>query len=64
MHLINIAPRLQTYLHVPVKGSELGSNGGVGMVGALGVPGIIMGVVGGETVTGVGGVPPEVGGLE
>lgn len=64
MHLINIFPRLQTYLHVPVKGFEFGSNGGVGMVGEPGVPGIIMGVVGGETITGVGGVPPGVGGLE
>ena len=50
-----------TYSHVPpIDGVGAGKNGGVG---TLGVPGSIMGVVGGLTVTGVGGLPPPYDGL-
>jgi hypothetical protein len=50
---------METYLH---EKGEFGSgmNGGVGVKG---VPGVILGVVGGLTMTGVGGLPPVVGGV-
>jgi hypothetical protein len=50
---------METYLH---EKGELGS-GMKGGVGVKGVPGMILGVVGGLTVTGVGGLPPVVGGV-
>ena len=42
-----------------MKGFEFGSNGGEGMeirgmVGVFGVPGMVIGMIGGDTMTGVG----------